>query len=405
MKSSRSEKLHYLAFPGASSWELWEYDEANAQKLVRSANGLAALNIGARTLVCLPSAEVCSCVLSLATTDEKMLESMAILQMEGRGLTGKAGNGAISAIKPLNSAEGHTLCLALSVPQAPQSVCEVENVSDCTASFEAIPFEDNAVTIWKELEVLNATITSHGKVVAIQRLSSKEIDQELISEILCLKIQLELEGAIQDLTSLVVWDGIKGADGSDLPRQLPFPVRSANRPQPVWPESPVNLLLPQHQARQMALKQRKRLAKGGLIAAGVVVAILCLFGLNIAWLAGERAWLEKGNTDLRPKVADIRSTALHWDALAPAMDPRQTALEIFYQIVLCMPSTDIDLTLFQLKDGQVIVEGEAKGPANVASFENRISKSEDLSAYAWAMPPPAIRANNVAHFEMTGQLR
>ncbi|MEO6054064.1 MAG: hypothetical protein ABIP97_08645, partial [Chthoniobacterales bacterium] len=325
---------------------------------------------------------------------------MVFLQIESQNIAAKSMDESVWDFKVLEHHNHNTLLSAIYVTGSSVSFDGINRITACAPSIECWAFENAAVTLWKELGHWNCAVMDGRHVIAAQRLGSREPDSAMAAEILCLCTQLEAENLSQKMQRVIVWD--THDFDFEILSDAGITILQCERPQPQYPNAHPKLL-PFEIREKIANKLRYRQLQitGKLLGA---IAALLFIGLIVhtAWMWFDcrsiASYLEKHTEG----VSDIRRTVERWNALTPAVDPEQSALEIFYRCARHLPVSGLHFTLFQYKPEEITIVGEGDSVPGVVEFQNQIAKDKELIVYEWKIPPPRILPNSATHFEISG---
>lgn len=392
MKSPKIQQ-RFLAIPAAEDWGLWVFDQAGKPTMRSSAELCSGLNPPPEALIALPSLRTIAIPMILAATKQEELRDMIILQLEGRGI----GPFECMEYSVLRASDHESVVTAWVLPTVPADLADVGMIARCLPSAFALPLADEACTIWREANRWSCAVKSDGKVVAVQTLGANQVGDDMKSEVLCLLAQLLKEKILtRDIREIVIWNA-----SEDPPKDWLHPVRQEKMPEPVWPEGPG--FFPGVFAERKATQARQRLIRRSLAFAALVFALVALgFVGHTAWLWQNHRQTTSRLAELTPQMSQIKQTADTWNAVAPAVDPEQSGVEILYRCSRHLPSKGVRFTLFQIKGGTVLLVGEGDNVSGVVELQNKLANDKELAEYRWKMPPPKILPNNVARFEISG---
>ena len=171
------------------------------------------------------------------------------------------------------------------------------------------------------------------------------------------------------------------------------------------PPAPVKLnLLPESWRRRRLqlvrqVEWRKRIAWIGGAYVGAIVLLFAYLGL---------VRFQVGRFDRRiahdaPETEFVRATEARWQALAPAIDPHYSPVEILQHLFESLPSADVRITTYNQSARQISVDGEANTAALAYEFIDKIKKNPDLRNFQFDMAAPRILPNNHAQFRLEGK--
>ena len=257
----------------------------------------------------------------------------------------------------------------------------------------------NALLIYPEGEMLVYAMTENGKL-SLARAIERNGDQ-LETELPQLRLSAELQGidasspnVLLDETCYELRDAVQGIlaspteiVGIELP---PAPVK-------------LNLLPESWRRRRLQLVRqvewRKRIAWIGGAYVGAIVLLFAYLGL---------VRFQVGRFDRRiahdaPETEFVRATEARWQALAPAIDPHYSPVEILQHLFESLPSADVRITTYNQSARQISVDGEANTAALAYEFIDKIKKKPDLRTFQFDMAAPRILPNNHAQFRLEGK--
>jgi hypothetical protein len=392
MKAPKIQR-RYLARPTAEAWELWAFGDPDGPVRLKSAASCAELSPPPDTVVAVPSVNLLVLPLWLGSQDEGELREMILLQMEAKGF------GAMECMEySILGQEGRqTLVVVWGMGALPSWLADLEMIDRCVPSAFALPLADDVCSLWREAERWTCAVKSKGRVLAMQTFGASRLGEDLRTEVYCLLGQLARDKALDGPPQeILIWGG-----ESAWPQGTLLPVRLEAFPEPIWPEGPG--FLPRLFEERRASRDRKLLTKRILCSAGLVLALtLTALVLHTAWL-----WIACEKSAARvaaveSQVGGIKRAAENWNAVASAVDRDQSAVEILYRCARHIPSAGVRFTLFQIKNGAVLLVGEGDNVSGVVELQNKLANDKELAEYRWKMPPPKILPNNVARFEISG---
>jgi len=257
----------------------------------------------------------------------------------------------------------------------------------------------NALLIYPEGEMLVYAMTENGKL-SLARAIERNGDQ-LEIELPQLRLSAELQGidasspnVLLDETCYELRDAVQGIlaspteiVGIELP---PAPVK-------------LNLLPESWRRRRLQLVRqvewRKRILWIGGAYVGAIVLLFAYLGL---------VRFQVGRFDRRiahdaPETEFVRATEARWQALAPAIDPHYSPVEILQHLFESLPSADVRITTYNQSARQISVDGEANTAALAYEFIDKIKKNPDLRTFQFDMAAPRILPNNHAQFRLEGK--
>ncbi len=158
----------------------------------------------------------------------------------------------------------------------------------------------------------------------------------------------------------------------------------------------------QRQLRAARLRQRLKWA------AGIYVGLIVLALADLAWLRWRGRQIDRDVAASVPRVERIRAARARWNALAPAVDQRQSVVEMLEQIRQSLPPGDVRLTLLDLSrlrnPATLTIEGEAPNYATAVELNEKLQARPELRGFRFASEPPANLPNGRARFRISATL-
>src|SRR5438874_8640636 len=258
----------------------------------------------------------------------------------------------------------------------------------------------NAVLIYPEGETLVYAMTENGKL-SLARVFEGSNGEQLQLELPQLRLSAELQGidasspnVLLDETCYELRDAVQGILSS------PTEIVGIELP----PASvKLNLLPESWRRRRLQLVRqvewRKRIAWIGGAYVGAIVLLFAYLGL---------VRFQVGRFDRRiahdaPETEFVRATEARWQALAPAIDPHYSPVEILQHLFESLPSADVRITTYNQSARQISVDGEANTAALAYEFIDKIKKNPDLRNFQFDMAAPRILPNNHAQIRLEGK--
>lgn len=389
----------FIARPAAKSWELWRFAEGNSPERIQTGDSCSDLNIPPEALILLSSSVVLTSLAWAPKVERKEMREAVFLQIE---LLGLAPTPPVSwDFQIVREEESRFLVSIWILPTLPPQLADLDIFFQCTPAAFGLNLADHSCTLWKESGRWTCAVKSEGKIFAVQSLGENEIDQGLRSEVDSLTLQLEIEQALPSMASqplILLFE----EDEAQPPLAMPSFSRSEALPSPSWPDEYPRLRPEIFESRQKRREQGKLARRGAVVAfALLLTALLVILGHTaLLWFRYQR--LTQQLESVEPRVQNIRSAAEKWNTLSQAVDPQQSALEILYRTARHLDPEFIRFTLFELKNGNILLVGEGNDISSVVDLQTKLANDLELSEYHWKLPPPTILPNNVARFEISG---
>jgi len=111
-----------------------------------------------------------------------------------------------------------------------------------------------------------------------------------------------------------------------------------------------------------------------------------------------RRW-QVSHADARTLVQDTETA---WKELHPVVDENDYPLELLLHVSESIPPDQLNLTLFEVGDGHLLIKGEAKNVSGAYQFLDNLKKNSHLTGYNWEMGQPQILPNDLAQLQIDG---
>ncbi len=151
---------------------------------------------------------------------------------------------------------------------------------------------------------------------------------------------------------------------------------------------------------EAAGRRRQQLQMAALL---YLVGVAAAF-LSLAWLKHRLNQVESQIAGLRPQLEGIQARQIRWQALAPAVSPDQSTLEVLRLAFSSLPSPEVKITTFEHGPGQFRIEGEAPSANLAIDFVDRLKNEAGLGDYLIESPPPSILPSGSARYSVSGKL-
>lgn len=349
-----------------------------------------------RALFAIPSQDVVSIPQWVSSKDSAIINEVVALETERLGIRPNEGPGIASEWKTVELNGSRTLVQSVSIPW---SLPELESMDDVFAKFVpqyalyAPPA--NAIVLWTEEENWIAGYSRGEHWVHVHALGNGSAGA-ITSEVQLTLLELSAKGILDSLEEIVVWGefdvNLYQALDEGTGRKISF----VPRPAPVGPTQDWNLL--PHSVSESRESEAKK-KRSTLIASIGILALAMIVGAAFLHLRV----LEQSNDQLRSQIRNNRLAADaiqlsidKWYALAPAVDPKRSPLDIFHEVSVLLPEKGFRLTSFEMQNSNtVIVRGEGATMANALKIKGAIEEAPGLTDYLWEIPPPTSKGGLV----------
>ncbi len=370
------------------------------------AEAVATLLPGAPVALVLPTRLVLLERFRLPATDPAVLEGMVALQRE-KTLPYPVEETVYRTLPIATQAEPpESDLVALAIPRASlETLCEpLAGQFPEFVTLQALqiarqaPPREAACALWREEEALLFGVFENGVPTFLELLPGADPVREMRQALL----SADLAGAATQFTTTLLCPTLANqaaafSEATGAPTQ---PLRTDAEPLP--PEAPDFALEKWHeaaarQARFQKLKQRA-------IQVGIGYLVLIVLGFGILGFQRQRASrLEAKLAELRPSADAALARQARWRTLEPAINQQHFTLELLHQVVACLPSKEIRITLFEHAPGQLRIEGEAPNATEAVAFAEALKKAPALSAFRFEAGPPTLLPNDRAQFRIYGK--
>jgi hypothetical protein len=390
-----------------TTWRVWHPRSGKAAASVDSP--AEATDRGGPLIIGLPASACRSIGLVLPNADHALLEQIIMTQLERRGLKPRAEAPRNFRWHLLTqTAATATVSVDVLADPFPEHLA-LADAADYTAALRLVNLPAGQLVVTEEQGALVLAAGFQGRLYhshlfAPASASLEEIAQEIQLARLALEIDLGA-GSLGGVTLAgVSWNEDQEQALAELSG---LPVRRVSQlpPQAEVDASHWTRLLPAGvHASQVARSRRTRLTRAGLLAGALVVALgfLALAYLRFLDRAAERLQAEVAAT---AETADqVRRTAGHWKALAPAIEPKRYPLVLLAEITKLMPPSGIVIRDCDIRSNEIDLRGEARDAQLAFQFVEDLQKHPVLGLYTWSKPQPTVR-EKTAQFRAQGKMQ
>jgi hypothetical protein len=373
------------------SWEVWELsqDHSTEPRLLPanvSPAVSAVLSVPARSVVAVP--------LWIDSVDPAVISESVDLELEVRGvLTRKNAADAIRLHEIQR--EGRTLVIcavfATEIPLSGQSFDRYE------PSPLLVHIPTDGITLWREGQDLVAAFSAEGHVV-YWATTDADCDASALHH--------WLSGVTSYLQALQVIPSHSQpiiADEDSVSRFAADSVTAQALP-PILPAKSSGWVPDDVRERLFQQTRRQKWLRFAALALVPYLLILLSVALYFGWLAFRANNLRHQLASLEQEASLFHSTSRDWRLIRAAVDSDYYPVEILYGLVQNMPPDGLRLTLYDVTDGIVTLQGEAVSASQASDFFSSVSAVPALQPLRWQMPTPALLPNNAAQFQLTGNI-
>lgn len=389
--------------PGPETWELWDFARTPPAVVTPGIQSLLDTAIPEGTVVLLPTREIFTFPVWLATTDDASVPDLLKLQIERRGLTTRGGEPSPHRWSVIHRTPEATLVLATVLPTRFPDALALTEAPNYFPAATAWPFPPDSIVLWRELGRLSCAVTRGSTLTHAQTLGGADLDADTIAELGCLLISLDAQGVLGSPGAIVVWDPLPAAQLDALSARVQLPARVAPRPTPQLPSlvHPFQPAAVTEARNRRAARQRRRLYAKAAIA---IYALLLIAGaVHLTWLQIAHGRLAADVRRSKPTVDLVTSTARRWEALAPAIQTQSYPLEQLFHCAAVLPAEGVRFTLFQQDANGIIIAGEALNAPAAFKFADDLKANQALAGLKWEMGQPKLLPNDSAQFQLEGK--
>jgi hypothetical protein len=401
----KGEKALLLPGPtGAEPWEIWILGPARPAECVQTCPTPLDNRLRKNTTLALPVAQVFCLPLWLNETDPKLFPEMIPLQLELRGLQPRGNAPPVFDFSIVAQEASRTLVLVGVLPSSLPPDVHAEAYDRFDLSARCLPFPENTLTLWLEQDRLAVAVTRGSHLVYYQILAEGRITPRVLQDLHSIRTSLDLQGVLNPLQRVMLWCDAAPAERADLQAALKLPVTQAERPSPRSPAPAWKLLPVTVSEAQKNREVRRWQYRAALLA-------LLLYLLVDAWMATHLFLTSRTVDQLRQwnaahahDIALVRETRAAWRELRPVVDLNSYPLELLLHINESIPADQLHLTYFQSDESHFMIRGEAKNVAAAYQFKDNLQANKNFTGCTWDMGQPALKANDLATFQIDGTL-
>jgi hypothetical protein len=401
-----------LIRPDARGWCLSRQNgrsvPAEQQHVDSLGEAVPLLGGGTNVILALPSHEVILERLTLPSKDRGELEGMVRLQIEKTLPFPSEEITCDYEVVREEETESVVVAAAVHTPKL-DSLCEPlreggrlpSRVSAFAAHVAATCPAGTALTVYREQDSLMVAICENGKPVMLHEAETARDPQAFEFELAQMLMGAGMAGLPTEFDSVRI-DPACPEVRPVLVAMFPALVEDLNLGT-VPARAGADLVPPawEHEARRArrAENLRKR-----LISAGILYLVLLLVAIGyVIYLKQAAKRIERKLAAARPQLDQLQAQEARWNAMAPAVDPARSTVEILHQVLQALPE-GVTVTQFDHSPDHFMVEGEAGSASLAIQFAENLRKKEALSAFSIQSGPPTILGNDRAQFKIFGKL-
>jgi hypothetical protein len=396
----RSQRSFVRCTPN-EDWELWTFSNTKRAQFVRRIQRPA--DAPGETIVGLPVRQTVTVASWVATGDRAVVPEIVSLQLEQQGLNQRNGKSTAPDIRVLETQADKSLALATVLLPDLDPELAFESAAQFEPAGSTLPLPQDRLCIWREQGRLASVVTRGRNPIHLQILGETEIGPEMIHEIRCVLLHLEMQRLSGTLLGVVLWGDFSDQEMEQLQEALELRVSREEFPAPTYPATPSQLLPAEVELLHAKRARRRRIQRLLLAGAAVYLAAIAALVGYIAWQKFQVSQLRKQLATELPTVQAIQATADEWRKVEWAVDPKLYPVEILHQVAGLIPAQGMRLTAFEMVKGKLSIRGEASAAAAVFKLAEDIKSSPSLKLFQWQMRSPSLRPDGRAEFTIEGE--
>jgi hypothetical protein len=338
----------------------------------------------------------------VATGDRALVPEIVELQLEQQGLIQRNGKRSAPDIRVLETQTDKSLALATVLLQELDPELAFESAIRFEPAGFTLPLPQDRLCIWREQGRIATAVTRGRNPVHLQILGEREIGPEMIHEVRCALLHLEMQHLCQSLLGIVLWGDFSDEEVQQLQKGWELRVSREAFPPPIFPATPSKLLPSEVEVLHARRARRRRIQRLLLAGAAVYLAAIAALVGYIGWQKFQLSQMRKQLATEFPTVQAIQATADEWKKVEWAVDPQLYPVEILYQVAALIPAQGMRLTAFEIVKGKLSIRGEASGAAAAFKLAEDIKASPSFKLFQWQMRSPSLRPDGRAEFTIEG---
>jgi hypothetical protein len=401
IKQNRDRSQHsFVRCTPADDWELWTFSNTKRPQFGRRIKEPAAAP--GRIIVGLPVRQTVTTATWVATGDRALVPEIVELQLEQQGLIQRNGKRSAPDIRVLETQTDKSLALATVLLAELDPELAIESAIRFEPAGFTLPLPQDRLCIWREQGRIATAVTRGRNPVHLQILGEREIGPEMIHEVRCALLHLEMQHLCQSLLGIVLWGDFSDEEVQQLQKGLELRVSREAFPPPIFPATPSKLLPSEVEVLHARRARRRRIQRLLLAGAAVYLAAIAALVGYIGWQKFQLSQMRKQLATEFPTVQAIQATADEWKKVEWAVDPQLYPVEILYQVAALIPAQGMRLTAFEIVKGKLSIRGEASGAAAAFKLAEDIKASPSFKLFQWQMRSPSLRPDGRAEFTIEG---
>ncbi len=386
-------------------WERWRWPEG------RTGNAVWVESVereptpqGSPATLAVPARLALAAPLWIDSVEDELVEEMVRLELDVRGLLGKRQAAGDAVVRTVAATPERTLVLATVFPAALPESMPVALFDQYEASPFLRPLMANALTLWREGGDLVAGFTREGKVVYWEAIGWTDDAREIGAwlNLACLQLRAEavIEGELGFVSELpgfkagviALPDGVVAATSDE----------GDSKSDPILAGGIFRWRPPQAVAAATAAVRARQMRQIAYAALAMYLGLALIVGLYLAYQGLRKKALLDEAESLQAEVGEFEPVSRAWQRVAKTAAPEFFPLEVLHHIVKHLPEDGVRMTIYNVEDGRVLIEGDANPQRLTSPFYEAISSDPELVDYSWDMPQPTLRPDGSAKFQILG---
>lgn len=156
-----------------------------------------------------------------------------------------------------------------------------------------------------------------------------------------------------------------------------------------------------------AARRRQRnqaLLRRRLTLAGLLYLVIIALAIGYVMLLKQRlSGLDRQLAETRPRLEKQETQQRRWDALAPAVLPERSVVEVLHQVIAGLPA-GTKVTQFDYTPQQFMVAGESGTASEAIAFTEALRNNQGLRNFTIESGPPTLVNGERAQFKIFGKI-
>jgi len=203
--------------------------------------------------------------------------------------------------------------------------------------------------------------------------------------------QLQLKGITFAPEKVHLWKGSALIENLDEVEESftssTYQLLISDRPQPVLPKPPLDLIPTVVRDHKQALKSR-----ASFLRSLAFISVIYLAAMAFLWwykkdLNDQLVQIEDEIKDFTPQYQKNEEHLRLWEQLDDITQESWPLRLYLESVKLLPPGKEIRFTLIELQEAQIVIQGTSASFGPISKFDEAIEKSEYFRDYQWVTPP------------------